>query len=137
MGDAPPEFDGEPSCDSPNGNAAYGSRYVYAANRTGGLLDSICADDFTPLVTQLGLTLSGLQSDFALSRTPILDDTFVVSLYAGVTEDTKIRDLTRDVDYSYVDEADPDHPNSIHFENDQVPPSETYVLASYRILSGS
>ncbi len=131
VGDTPPDFDGEPSCSSANGNAAYGSRYVYAANRTEGLLDSICADDFSPIVEQLGLTLSGLQSEFALSRVPDLD-TLEVSFYADTTDESKLQDLTIDVDFSYIEES-----NSILFENDQVPASQVYILAEYRVQSGA
>lgn len=130
VGDTPPEFDGEPSCSSANGFADYGSRYVYASNRTGGLLDSICDEDFSPIVEQLGLTLSGLQAEFALSRVPILD-TLKVSLYADSTEESKIKDLTLDVDYTYVEER-----NAIHFEYEQIPASQQYILAEYKIESG-
>lgn len=131
VGDTPPEFEGQPSCSSANGDAVYGSRYVEAVSQTGGLLDSICAADFSPIVQQLGLTLSGLQVDFALSRVPQLD-TLAVSLYADDTEESKIGDLTRDVNYSYVEET-----NSIHFEFDQIPESQNRILAEYKILSGS
>lgn len=131
VGDTPPEFEGQPSCSSANGDARYGSRYVEAVSQTGGLLDSICAEDFSPIVQQLGLTLSGLQVDFALSRVPQLD-TLKVSLYADETDESKIGDLTRDVDFTYVEET-----NSIHFEFDQIPPSQSRILAEYKILSGS
>lgn len=130
VGDSPPDFSGEPSCSSSNGYAEYGSRYVYAASQTAGLLDSICDEDFSPIVEQLGLTLSGLAAEFALSRVPVLES-LRVSLYEGQDESTKIRDLTLDVDYSYVEER-----NSILFENDQVPLSQQYILAEYQIQSG-
>ncbi len=130
VGDTPPEVDGGPSCTSANGNAKYASRYVEAVSETGGLIDSICADDFSPIVNQLGLTLSGLQVDFALSRTPD-PTTLAVSLYdsSGVT---KIRDLTQDVDYSYVSET-----NSVHFDHSQIPPSQDWISVDYLIKSGS
>ncbi len=131
VGDTPPDFEGQPSCSSPNGDAKYGSRYVEAVSETGGLMDSICAEDFSPIVQQLGLTLSGLQVDFALSRVPQID-TLAVSLYADDTDESKIRDLTLDVGYSYVEET-----NSIHFEFDQIPESQNRILAEYKILSGS
>ncbi len=130
VGDEPPEFEGEPSCSSGNGNAVYGSRYVSAVAETDGLLDSICAEDFSPIVQELGLTLSGLEVDFALSRVPQLDS-LEVSLYADETEESKIKDLTRDVDYSYTEET-----NSLHFEYDQIPASETYILVEYDVKSG-
>ncbi|HND28447.1 MAG TPA: lamin tail domain-containing protein [Myxococcota bacterium] len=131
VGDTPPEFDGEPSCSSASGVADYGSRYVYAARATSGLIDSICNDDFSPIVAQLGLTLSGLLVEFELSRVPELD-TLVVSIYDSPDEASKVRDLVIDVDFSYVEER-----NTIVFEADQVPESEQYVKATYRIRSGT
>jgi len=131
VGDTPPEFDGQPSCTSTNGNATYGSRYVYAANATEGLLESICAEDFAPIVENLGLTLSGLVAEFALSRVPDLES-LAVSLYAEADESTKLRDLTLDTDFSY-DEVE----NSIVFDLGFLPDSQQYILAEYRVQSGT
>lgn len=131
VGDSPPPFDGEPSCSSDSGNAAYGHRYVDAVAKTGGLVDSICDEDFSPLVSQLGLTLSGLQAEFTLSAYPQLDS-LQVGLYATAETESKIRDLTLDVDYTYVEER-----NAIHFDYEQLPESEQYLLVEYKIRSGS
>ncbi len=130
VGDTPPPFDGEPSCSSDSGNAAYGHRYVDAVTKTEGLVDSICDEDFSPLVSQLGLTLSGLQAEFTLSAYPDLDS-MKVGLYATADEESKIRDLTLDVDYTYVEER-----NAIHFEYEQLPESEQYLLVEYKVRSG-
>ena len=131
VGDSPPPFDGEPSCSSDSGNAAYGHRYVDAVSKTGGLVDSICDEDFSPLVSQLGLTLSGLQAEFTLSAYPQLDS-LAVGLYATAETESKIRDLTLDVDYTYIEER-----NAIHFEYEQLPESEQYLLVEYKIRSGT
>jgi len=130
VGDSPPPFDGEPSCSSDSGEASYGHRYVDAVTKTEGLVDSICDEDFSPLVSQLGLTLSGLQAEFTLSAYPDLD-TMEVGLYATDDEESKIRDLTLDVDYTYVEER-----NAIHFEYEQLPESEQYLLVEYKVRSG-
>jgi hypothetical protein len=131
IGDRAPEFAGEPSCSSANGVADWGKRYVSAVVATEGLVDSICDEDFTPIVNQLGLTLSGLESEFELSEVPELD-TLKVALYADASDESKERDLTIDVDYTYVEER-----NSIRFEYDQVPASEKYILVEYKVRSGS
>jgi hypothetical protein len=131
VGDKPPKFEGEPSCSSANGEATYGSRYVYAAEQTNGLIDSICDEDFSPIVAQLGLTLSGLNVEFALSRVPA-EGSLKVSIYDSPDESSKVKDLTVDVDYTYVPER-----NSILFQSDQVPKSEQYIKASYKIKSGT
>ncbi len=130
IGADPPEFEGEPSCRSSNGAADYGHRYVDAIEKTGGLVDSICDDDFAPIVAELGLILSGLLSEFELSRYPDIES-LKVGLYATDDTDSKIRDLTLDTDFTYVEER-----NSIRFEQDQVPESEQYIVAEYQIRSG-
>lgn len=130
IGSDPPAFEGEPSCESSNGVADYGHRYVDAIEKTGGLVDSICAEDFSPIVAELGLTLSGLQSEFALSNYPDLD-TLEVALYATADNESKLKDLTLDTDYTYVEAR-----NAIRFEYEQVPESETYIVAEYKVRSG-
>ncbi len=130
VGMDPPKYDGEASCETINGAAVYGSRYVDAVSQTGGLIDSICDEDFSPIVSDLGLTLSGLQAEFELSHYPDLDS-LEVALYSSADADSKIRDLTLDTDYTYVEER-----NSILFELDQVPESEQYIQAVYKVRSG-
>lgn len=124
-----PEFEGMSSCSSENGDAAYGSRYVAAVDWTSGLEDSICDEDFSPIVGELGLTLSGLLLEFELSRIPVLDS-LEVSLY-DTDGETKLKDLTIDVDFTYLEDR-----NVIHFEYDQVPDSEQYIVANYTVRSG-
>jgi hypothetical protein len=126
-----PEFEGQASCESEHGAATYGERYVDAVSQTQGLMDSICAEDFSPIVDQLGLTLSGLEAEFVLSHVPNLD-TLEVSLYGDASDESLIGVLTIDVDYTYVEER-----NSILFVQEQVPDSEQYILVEYEIRSGS
>jgi hypothetical protein len=131
VGSDPPEFAGEASCVSVNGAAVYGHRYVDAVAQTGGLVDSICDEDFSPLVSQLGLTLSGLQAEFELSRFPVIES-LRVAIYDSPNTESKVRDLTLDTDYTYVEER-----NSLRFEFGQVPESEQYIVAEYKVRSGT
>jgi len=124
--DEPPQ-NGLPACESEAGVAAYGERYLAVANETQGLVESICEADFAPIVEELGLTLSGLSVDFELSNYPQLD-TLEVGLYAAENEDEKVRDLIIGTDFTYVADG-----NYLHFEEDQIPPSEHYVVAKYRV----
>ena len=121
----PPPRDDLPSCETENGVGWYGRRYLEAANETSGLTESICAEDFAPIVSELGLTLSGLVAEFQLSRCPQID-TLTVELYAGDTNDSLVRELARDIDFTWVEED-----NLLRFVEEQVPPSEHYVTASY------
>lgn len=124
-----PEFPGQPSCTSDDGQAEYGSRWVRMVERTEGLLDSICDEDFSPIAQQLGLTVSGLEVEFALSQA-CDESSLVVSLYETPEDGGFVRVLEKDLDYAYVAQE-----NKLHFEASQVPPSEWYVVAEYRILA--
>jgi hypothetical protein len=129
VGSTPPEFPGEPSCESEHGAAVYGSRYIKAVERTEGVLESICAEDFSPIATKLGLTASGLEVEFVLSES-CDENSLVVSLYESDTDDSFVRQLVKDVDYTFVKER-----NAIRFEEGQVPPAQYYIVAEYRVLA--
>ena len=125
IGDEEPPRDDLPSCETDAGAAAYGRRYLEAAEQTDGLVESICEEDFAPIIENLGLTLSGLLLEFELSALPKLD-TLVIALYEGESDDSHIRDLLINVDFTYVADG-----NKIRFEADQVPPSEYFIVAEY------
>ena len=127
VGKDPPPSPDLPSCTSNNGYASYGSKYLAVANATQGLVESICEEDFAPIVEKLGLTLSGLSVDFELSEFPQLE-TLQVALYADATNESKIKDLVIDQDFTY--NADK---NALHFQEEQVPQSEYYIVARYEI----
>lgn len=52
--------------------SAPGSRYVEVARLTGGITANLCVDDFTPIVRDLALTTSSMQSTFPLKARPDL-----------------------------------------------------------------
>jgi hypothetical protein len=128
VGKEVPAYDGQPSCESANGVAAYGLRYLDLANRTEGALESICDEDFAPIAAELGLTISGLELEFPLSE-PCNEESLVVTLYADQTDESLIGELVRGEDYSFVPAR-----NAIRFEPSQVPPSEAYIVAEYDVL---
>jgi len=125
--DRPPSI-GAPACISDDGLGFYGERYLAAANRTGGLSESICTEDFAPIVSRLGLTLAGLNLEFGLSRPPKID-TLTVEVYENEDNDSLIAELERDVDYSY----DPER-NAVLFTVEQAPPASTFIVVRYQIL---
>lgn len=131
VGPQEPEFAGQPSCSSTDGVAYYGKRYIDLANRTEGLVESICAEDFSNLATELGLVLSGLAVEFELSDTPD-PTTFKVELYETADLSSFVRELEEGVDWNYILER-----NAIRFEEDQVPPAEYYILVEYEIQAGT
>lgn len=91
-------------------------------------MESICAEDFSPIASELGLVASGLQLEFALSGLPDLE-TLTVSLYSENNDDSLIGELVRGEDYTYVIES-----NGILFTPESLPASETYILAEYKLL---
>lgn len=127
VGKDPPAAADLPACESDNGIAWYGSKYLSVVAETNGLAESICSPDFAPIVQRLGLTLSGLDASFELSDWPQLD-TLQVGLYATEDSDSLVRTLVRDVDYTYVPDG-----NRIHFTEAQIPPSEYWIVARYEI----
>lgn len=125
--DVPPRED-LPSCESDAGFAAYGKRYLAGVARTEGLAESICSEDFAPIISKLGLTLSGLSLEFQLEDWPQVE-TLEVSLYDGPSrKDDFVRDLVIDVDYVYNPVE-----NTLVFAEEQVPPSEWWIIAEYEI----
>ncbi len=123
-----PAVDDIPSCETDAGVGWYGRRYIEAANQTEGLVESICEEDFAPIVTQLGLTLSGLEAVFALSETPD-PETLSVKLYSSPDSADLVRELERGTDFSFLCNG-----NKLLFVEEQVPPSEWYVTATYNRL---
>ena len=79
--------DGFEDCDDPDCAGAFycnnpyevvaGLRYVDVAQRSGGIVTSICAQEFSGLVRELGLNISGLRAAFPLSTWPRLGTVIV------------------------------------------------------------
>ncbi len=128
--DVPPSA-GAPACESSNGMASYGARYIDLASRTDGALESICDEDFTPIATELGLLVSGLDLDFVLTE-PCNETTLEVALYADETATEPFQNLEMGVDYSFDIGR-----NAIVFDATQVPPSEVWIVAEYQVLARS
>jgi hypothetical protein len=131
VGTVPTDNSNDISCSSDNGVAYFGSRYVEFASRTGGVVESICAQDFSPVVRNLGLSISGLDVTFTLRRRPVLDS-LEVKLFEDRDESSFVRDLVAGEDFEYIEEG-----NYLQFKPEQVPPPEFVITAKYRPLSTS
>ena len=77
------------------------------------------------MVRDLGLTLTGLELKFILSDLPKLD-TLEVSLYEDENNDSLLKVLERGVEFEYVPDG-----NFLLFSEEQVPPSEYFIVAKY------
>jgi hypothetical protein len=131
VGTEPTDSVNDVSCISDDGVAYYAARYIDLAARTGGLVESICEEDYSTIVQNLGLSVSGLEVRFGLSEVPVLES-LEVSLYEDRSEDSWIRDLVLGEDFEYVEED-----NALLFDQDQVPPPQTFVVAEYRPVAGA
>lgn len=125
----PPAYQGALSCSSEDGAAEYGARYVDLASSTGGAIESICDEDFSPIAAELGLVVSGLSTEFALSQ-PADASTLAVAVYASQDEASLIARLEQDLDYVYLPER-----NALRFEVEALPPSESWIVVEYELLA--
>lgn len=61
---------GPRGCQSPDGTADYGARYLSVTRALGGIEASICEADWVPFLEELGLAASGQRQEFFLSEVP-------------------------------------------------------------------
>lgn len=61
-----------PYCDNPYAIEP-ANRYIDASVRTGGIVTSICAEEFSGIVRELGLNISGLRTVYYLTAWPDID----------------------------------------------------------------
>ncbi|HUU00244.1 MAG TPA: hypothetical protein VM425_02250 [Myxococcota bacterium] len=106
-------------CSNPNtGSAQPGTRYQMLVQNVGGSIGSICADDFSQTLNQLGLTVAGLDRRFSLSDESPAEDTI------GVKVDGK--DVAKDYQEGWQFEN-----GSIFFNGSYVPPPGSTIEVSY------
>lgn len=101
-----------------------GDDYVAVTEQVGGITWSICTDDWSDVLGQLGLQAVGLKREFFLSQLPV-EDTITVTVVEGNLPLT----FEKDVDWVY----DPVR-NSIRFL-DYVPKPLAEVSIEYALLS--
>ncbi len=83
-------------CVSGTSAADPGARYLEAATATEGYWDSICATDYTPLLTRIGLDVGGWATSFELQNLPA-PDTIVVAVDAVVIQEREVDGWQYDV----------------------------------------
>lgn len=106
--------------------AERGTGYIEVTEQVGGVLWPICTDDWSGLLTELGMQSAGLKREFFLSLAPV-EDTIAVEVETtdGSTEDFDSGDWA----YSQTR-------NSITF-NEYVPEPLSIVRISYEVLASS
>lgn len=143
-------------CDSAQRQAGdVGTRYIDVAQQTGGVIGSICADDFTSIVTELSLASSRLTDTFYLSKLP---DLATLEIYVDDDEcegeDGDLEGCRVDCDggtYPWVYELHDEEGNTIDeddceddegcraaivFERSSLPPVGAQISARYNFGDG-
>ena len=103
-----------------------GKDYIYVTNNVGGILWSICNEDWVGLLEQLGIQASGLKREYFLSQLPVPGTIEVWVIENGVTYE-----FAEEVDWTY----DPTR-NSIQFI-EYVPTALSEVYVEYDVLSAN
>ncbi len=110
---------------SPNG-VEEGFDYVNLTNQVGGILWSICSDDWVEVLEQLGVQAAGLQREYFLSELPIESSIEVWVIDQGTTYQ-----FEPEIDYTYSAQR-----NSIIFV-EFIPTPLAEVFIEYDILGQS
>jgi len=111
---------GAESCDNPFPIGA-GTRYADVSLRSGGVVTSICAEEFSGIVRELGLNISGLRDSFYLTQWPRLACPLEVRFDSQDTAP-----LVEGTDYTY-DSGE----NRIVFPTEALPTSGTSIFVDY------
>lgn len=108
-------------CTSSFGDAWAGYEYVDVTDAVGGIVWSICSENWDPVLDELGMQAAGLKREFFLSEVPVEDSVHVWVEQAGATIEE---------DWTYSRSR-----NSITFV-DFVPDELAEVFIEYEVLSG-
>lgn len=109
--------------------AKEGSRYVDVAEQTGGVLGSICSDDFGDIVTELSLASSRLTDTFYMSHLPD-PKTLVVSV------DGEDIDCEEEIWHYELGEQNGAEVGLIIFERSAMPPPQSRISVAYDYGTG-
>ena len=107
-----------PFCDNPYPIES-GDRYIDVALRSGGIITSICAEEFSGLVRELGLNISGLRSIFYLTAWP---DRTTLKVYLNEVADANL--IEDGYDYDPVE-------NRVLFAEGAIPAEDSTIIITY------
>lgn len=111
-------------CASGTSAADPGTRYIQAADETGGLVDSICSDDYAAILTRIGLDVAGLHTTFELTHLPQPD---TIEVWVDGVEIPE-----RDIDGWQYDVGE----NAVVFAGRAIPRPGMKVQIAYDLASG-
>lgn len=97
-----------------------GQDYLDIVTAMNGVAFSICTDDWTPILQQLGIRAAGLQREFFLTEVPAEN-----TLHVWIDDEGVVYDFIQDADFTY----NGDH-NSINFER-YTPRATAFINVEY------
>jgi hypothetical protein len=136
-------------CHGAGGDAVPGSIYIGVARATGGLTESICDDDWVPLLRDLGLHAAGLRREYFLTEVPV-PQTIEVWVEDGDTQYHGVDEAKITPTHTLIEECEAEGyyggscftfaydvtRNSITIDQAHVPTELAEVFIHYELLSG-
>lgn len=117
-------------CGEGTNESSIGSRYMAMAERTGGVSEDLCAEDFGPIVTKISQSISRLNTTFYMSRKP--DANSIVVLIDDQKVDCKDNIWEYELGmYNGVETG------LIVFSTETVPPLGSRIVVRYNEGSGA
>jgi hypothetical protein len=106
-----------------------GTRYRSIAENTGGVEGNICDHDFSDIMDQMGLSVSGVRAAFELSRVPVLE---TLEVWIGDPEaDTSTwEQVLEDPDQGWTYAAETYY---LVFHGGSIPPRGTAITVTYEV----
>jgi hypothetical protein len=115
----------------------YAPRYIEVATRTGGTHISMCEDNYSDILGDLGFAVSGQRRSFPLSRQPVNPDLTpigVVMVHAdGTAENVPHVDVADEGGWEYIRCESGSFVNAIRFEDPWVPEPGARVQVTYQV----
>jgi hypothetical protein len=117
---------GEQVCEDGGFYASAGTRYLELVTMLGGTSASICTDDFSTTLQQLGLTVAGLSRRFELSRIP--DPGGIVVRVDDPNDGEGFVQIPQDSESGWRLSLEE---KAIYFDGDYVPPPQADIEVEY------
>jgi len=113
-------------------------RYWDIAAQTGGVVGSICSNDFADIVTEMGLASSRLLDRFYLDRQPDPESIALEIFHPGASEDEGILPAPGDdeVEYAWIYEEDLEEEEFVirFLDITHLPPIDSRIVISYQLF---
>ncbi len=113
-------------------DAVPGTRYTSVANDLGGVTGNICLDDFSNIMDEMGLSVSGKRARFQLEYTPVLNENFRVWVGEDEDDESSLDEIFEDELSGWTFDSDSGY---LIFHGDALPERGTVIVVEYEIAS--